>query len=42
MPLGVIPELRELIVPFVSRVEEMREDGFSIPMQPGCCGVNPQ
>jgi pimeloyl-ACP methyl ester carboxylesterase len=42
MPLGVIPELRDLIVPFVSRVEEMREDGFSIPAQPGCCGVNPQ
>ena len=42
IPLGVIPELRDLIVPFVARVEEMREDGFSIPMQPGCCGVNPQ
>jgi len=42
IPLGVIPELRDLIVPFVTRVEEMREDGFSIPMQPGCCGVNPQ
>lgn len=42
IPLGVIPELREKIVPFVSTVEEMREDGFAIPMQPGCCGVNPQ
>lgn len=42
IPLGVIPELRQKIVPFVSRVEEMREDGFSIPIQPGCCGVNPQ
>ena len=34
MPLGVIPELRDLIVPFVRRVEEMREDGFAIPVQP--------
>ena len=42
IPLGVIPELRDLIVPFVTRVEDIREDGFSIPMQPGCCGVNPQ
>jgi len=42
IPLGVIPELQEKIVPFVSTVEEMREDGFAIPMQPGCCGVNPQ
>lgn len=42
MPVGVIPELREKIVPFVTRVEEMREDGFAIPAQPGCCGVNPQ
>lgn len=42
IPLGVIPELQEKIVPFVSIVEEMREDGFAIPMQPGCCGVNPQ
>ena len=38
MPLGVIPELRELIVPFVARVEAIREDGFAIPAQPGCCG----
>jgi pimeloyl-ACP methyl ester carboxylesterase len=42
LPLEVIPELRDLILPFVARVEAMREDGFSIPMQPGCCGVNPQ
>ena len=42
LPLGVIPELRERIVPFVSRVEAMREDGFSIPAAPGCCGVSTQ
>jgi pimeloyl-ACP methyl ester carboxylesterase len=42
MPVGVIPELHDVIVPFVARVEEMREDGFAIPAQPGCCGVNPQ
>lgn len=42
LPLGMIPELRERIVPFVSRVEEMREDGFALPVAPGCCGVNPQ
>ena len=42
LPVGVIPELREKIVPFVSKVEAMREDGFAIPSAPGCCGVNPQ
>ena len=42
IPLGVIPELQEKIVPFVSRVEQLREDGFALPVQPGCCGVNPQ
>lgn len=38
----VIPELQEKMVPFISRVEEIREDGLAIPVQPGCCGVNPQ
>lgn len=42
MPVEAVPVLRDLIVPFVQRVEAMREDGFSIPMQPGCCGVSPQ
>jgi pimeloyl-ACP methyl ester carboxylesterase len=38
-PLGVLPELFGFILPFVARVEEMREDGFATPVAPGCCGV---
>jgi pimeloyl-ACP methyl ester carboxylesterase len=39
IPLGVLPELFGFILPFVARVEEMREDGFALPVAPGCCGV---
>ncbi len=39
IPLGVIPELFGFILPFVARVEETRDDGFAIPVSPGCCGV---
>jgi pimeloyl-ACP methyl ester carboxylesterase len=39
LPLGVLPELFGFILPFVARVEEMREDGFATPVASGCCGV---
>jgi pimeloyl-ACP methyl ester carboxylesterase len=39
MPVGVFPELFGFILPFVARVEEMREDGFALPVAPGCSGV---
>lgn len=38
-PLGVLPELFGFILPFVAKVEEMREDGFATPVSSGCCGV---
>ncbi len=39
LPLGVLPELFGFILPFVARVEEMREDRFATPVASGCCGV---
>jgi pimeloyl-ACP methyl ester carboxylesterase len=39
LPLGVIPELFGFILPFVARVEDMRQDGFASPASSGCCGV---
>ena len=37
IPLGVVSLLLDAIVPFVAKVEAMREDGFSTPAAPGCC-----
>jgi pimeloyl-ACP methyl ester carboxylesterase len=38
IPLGVIPALFDRMLPFIGRVEAMREDGFAQPVAPGCCG----
>jgi pimeloyl-ACP methyl ester carboxylesterase len=38
LPLGVLPLLFGEILPFVARVEEMREDGFARPIAVGCGG----
>jgi pimeloyl-ACP methyl ester carboxylesterase len=35
LPLGVLPRLFDLIVPFVKRVETMRTEGLEIPVAPG-------
>ena len=39
LPLGVIPVLFDLILPFIRKVEDMRADGFSLPVAPGCCST---
>ncbi len=38
LPLGVLPVLFGLILPFVGKVEAMRKEGFEMPVAPGCCG----
>jgi len=38
-PDSVVPVLLGHILPFVAKVEDMREDGFAIPVTPGCCGA---
>ncbi len=38
MPVAVVPILLEEILAFIAKVEAMREDGFSRPAAPGCCG----
>jgi pimeloyl-ACP methyl ester carboxylesterase len=40
LPLGVLPKLFDLIVPFVKRVETIRAEGFAMPVAPGCAGVS--
>ena len=39
LPLGVLPELFGLILPFVEKVEAMRKEGFEMPVAPGCSGA---
>jgi pimeloyl-ACP methyl ester carboxylesterase len=39
LPLGVLPVLFGLILPFVGKVEAMRAEGFESPATPGCCGA---
>ncbi|MGD0189225.1 MAG: alpha/beta hydrolase [Rhizomicrobium sp.] len=39
LPLGVLPTLFDLILPFVEKVEAMRADGSEGPATPGCCGA---
>jgi pimeloyl-ACP methyl ester carboxylesterase len=39
IPLGVIPELFDFILPFVARVETTRAEGFAVPVAPGCSGA---
>lgn len=38
LPLGVLPTLFGLILPFIGKVEMMRNDGFAMPVAPGCGG----
>lgn len=38
IPLQVIPTLFGFMLPFIAKVEAMREDGFSRPISAGCCG----
>jgi pimeloyl-ACP methyl ester carboxylesterase len=36
LPLGILPTLFDLIVPFVEKVEVMRQEGFETLVVPGC------
>jgi pimeloyl-ACP methyl ester carboxylesterase len=39
LPLGVLPKLFGLILPFVGKVEMLRDEGFDIPVAPACSGA---
>lgn len=39
LPLGVLPQLFDFILQFVTRVDAMRAEGFALPVAPGCCGA---
>jgi len=40
LPLGVLSRLFDLILPFVNRVETMRQEAFEVPVAPGCSGAS--